>query len=187
MGTRCPHDCQLEAGDTILQYPQFFTQTQGLYNMTTNNLNIRKAKLNDADGIHQLVNSMAKKDLMLPRALSEIYENIRDFYICEIDGKLIGCSALHITWIDLAEIRSVVVDCDYQGKGIGNKLVNQCLDEAKEIGLKKIFALTYVSGFFRKLGFTDISKEELPHKIWNDCIKCPKFPNCNEEALIKNI
>ena len=150
-------------------------------------MRIRKATLKDAKSIQTVIDKFAKKDKMLPRSLSEIYENIRDFFICQDKGKIIGISALHILWENLAEIRSVAVLQEYQNKGIGKKLVEQCLKEVKALGVKKIFALTYNPEFFRKLGFKDIDKNALPQKIWGDCLRCPKFPECEEVAVIKTL
>ena len=150
-------------------------------------LQIKKAVITDTKAIHTLVNQFANKDEMLPRSLNEIYENIRDFYVCLENDKIIGVAALHILWEDLAEIRSVAVSQNYQGKGIGKKLVNKCLIEAKTLGIKKVFALTYHPGFFKELGFNDIDKNDLPQKIWGECLKCHKFPECNELAVIMEL
>lgn len=148
-------------------------------------MQIKKATLKDTKLIHALVNKFAKKDEMLLRSLSEIYENIRDFFICRDNGKIVGVSALHILWDNLAEIRSMAILKKYQQKGIGKKLVEHCLKEAKALGVKRVFALSYNPEFFRKLGFKDIDKKNLPQKIWGDCLKCPKFPKCEEIAVIK--
>jgi amino-acid N-acetyltransferase len=150
-------------------------------------LNIKKATIRDVSSIYSLVNECAKKDAMLPRSLNEIYENLRDFFICSDKGKIIGTSALHILWDNLAEIRSIAVLREYQNKGIGKKLVKECLKEAKVLRIKKVFALTYNQSFLKKLGFKNINKNNLPQKIWGDCIKCPKFPKCDEVAVIKTI
>ena len=145
---------------------------------------IRKATVPDAQEIQKLINSFAERDAMLPRALSVIYENIRDFYVLEDDdGRIIGCCALHVTWGDLAEVKSLAVSEDAHGKGYGKLLVAACLAEAKELGVPKVFALTYVPGFFEKMGFKRVDKATLPHKIWSECINCPKFPDCGEEAV----
>ncbi|MBI5099259.1 MAG: N-acetyltransferase [Nitrospirae bacterium] len=150
-------------------------------------LQIKKAVITDTKLIHTLVNQFANKDEMLPRSLNEIYENIRDFYVCLENDKIIGVAALHILWEDLAEIRSVAVSQNYQGKGIGKKLVKKCLIEAETLGIKKVFALTYHPGFFKELGFNDIDKNALPQKIWGECLKCHKFPECNELAVIMEL
>lgn len=147
----------------------------------------RKATLSDAKAIHALVNSFAVKNRMLPRSLNDIYELIRDFFICNIKDKVIAVCSLHIVWEDLAEIRSVAVLKNYQRKGIGSRLVNRCLKEARSLGARNVFALTYHPEFFKHLGFEDIDKNELPHKIWGDCLKCPKFPDCEEVAVIKKL
>jgi len=145
---------------------------------------IRKAKMSDARVIHSLIDYYAKKREMLPRPLQEIYEYLRDFWVYEADGKVVGVCALHFAWENLAEIRSLAVDPDYRQKRIGSDLAKKCIEEAKEFEIEKIFALTYHSDFFIKLGFTQVDKKELPHKVWGDCLKCPLFPDCNEEAVM---
>jgi amino-acid N-acetyltransferase len=149
------------------------------------NFSFRKAIISDGKSIHKLISKFADKNAMLPRSLNEIYENIRDFYICLADNKIVAVSALHILWEDLGEIRSIAVSNKYQGKGLGRKLIKQCMKEAKSLGLKKVFALTYFPDFFKDNDFKDISKDALPHKIWGDCLKCAKFPDCEEVAVIK--
>lgn len=146
-----------------------------------------KATIKDARDIHALVNKFAKKDNMLPRSLNDIYENIRDYFICRDNKTLVAAAALHVLWEDLAELRSIAVLNKYQGQGLGKKLVSLCLKEAQNLGISKVFALTYRKAYFLKLGFEDIDKNELPHKIWGDCLKCPKFPDCDEVAVIKFI
>lgn len=148
------------------------------------NIIIRKAVIKDVKKIHKIINDMASQDLMLPRSLNQIYENIRDFYVCEIERKVIGCAALHVLWSNLAEVKSVAVRTKYQRQGLGRLLVNHCLEDAQVLGLEIVFALTYQPSFFEKLGFEKVSKRKLPHKIWTECIRCPKFPNCNEEAVM---
>ncbi len=147
-------------------------------------MKIRKASVKDVKIIHKLINEFAKKGDMLPRSLNELYENLRDFYVIEENSEVKGTCALHILWEDLAEIRSLAVKREYQNKGIGSLLVKKCLKEAKKLGIKNVFVLTYVPEFFKKLGFKEIDKSRLPQKIWGDCIKCPKFPECDESALI---
>lgn len=144
---------------------------------------IRKARVPDVPEIHRLINTFAERDAMLPRALSTIYENLRDFVVAEVDGRVAGCCALHVTWEDLAEVKSLAVDESLQGQGLGAKLVQVCLDEARQMGLPSVFALTYVPDFFEKMGFSRVDKATLPHKIWSECINCPKFPDCGEEAV----
>jgi amino-acid N-acetyltransferase len=148
---------------------------------------VEKAKISDVAQMHKLINYFADKGLMLPRPLSEIYENIRDYFVCKDDEKVIGCAALHITWSDLAEIKSVAVNEDRQKQGIGDLLIKACLSEAEVIGIPTVFCLTYQPGFFKKFGFSQIEKMELPQKVWSECFRCPKFPNCDEIALIYHI
>ena len=150
-------------------------------------LKFKKASIKDVKAIHSLINKFAKKYDMLPRALNEIYENLRDHFICMEDETVVAVAALHVLWEDLAEIRSVAVSQKYQRQGVGKRLIKSCLKEAQNLGINKVFALTYHPEFFKELGFQDIDKNELPHKIWGDCLKCPKFPDCNEVAVIKEI
>ena len=157
---------------------------------TLNRNTIRKAYINEAGQIHRMLGHFAGQGLLLPRSLSEIYEHIRDFFVMEDNsakGGIIGVCALDICWEDLAEIRSLAVMEDCQGKNYGSLLVNRCLEEASSMGIKKVFALTYVTGFFLKTGFKEIEKSALPHKIWADCFKCPKFPDCDEIAMMKKL
>jgi len=148
---------------------------------------IRKAKIEDITQIQDLINSFAKLDLMLPRALNELYENLRDFWVAQEKNKIIGCAALHISWDDLAEIKSLAVEKKRQDKGIGKELVKVCLEEAKTLGARKVFVLTYKPGYFKKIGFRRVKHAQLPHKIWAECINCCKFPNCQEVALLKKL
>lgn len=151
---------------------------------------IRKARINEAGQIHRILGHYAGQGILLPRSLSEIYEHIRDFFIVEDsseNGKITGVCSLDICWEDLAEIRSLAVMEDCQRRDYGALLVNICLEEAASMGIKKVFALTYVPDFFLKLGFKQIEKSALPHKIWADCLKCPKFPDCDEIAMMKVI
>jgi len=148
---------------------------------------IRKAQIADVKNIQKLLMTFANKGDMLSRSLSELYESLRDFYVEERDGVLLGAAALHVVWEDLAEVRSVAVTEDAGRKGIGGCLVQACISEAREIGLKRIFCLTYKPDFFAKHGFRLVDKAELPHKVWGDCIKCPKFPDCDENAMILDL
>ena len=146
---------------------------------------IRKAKIKDIKQIQSIINTFAEQDLMLPRSLNELYDNLRDFWVFEKNKEIVGCCALHVCWQDLAEIKSLAVIKCRQKTGIGTQLVTVCIAEAKEMGAKKIFALTYKPDFFRKFGFRKIRHVDLPHKVWAECINCPKFPNCQEIALLK--
>ena len=148
---------------------------------------IRKAVIGDIKTIHRLVNDFAKKEDMLPRALNELYESIRDFFVYENHGEIGGVCALRILWEDLAEIRSLAVRKEFQRSGIGRLLLKRCLKEAKDLGIKRVFALTYQPEFFKKNGFSDIDKAKLPQKIWGDCLKCHKFPECDEHSVITHL
>jgi len=134
--------------------------------------------------MHKLINYFADKGEMLPRPLSELYEQIRDYFIVRDGERVIACAALHVNWSDLAEIKSVAVAEDIQRKGLGNLLIKACLEDAMTLGIPTVFCLTYKPAFFEKLGFTQLDKMELPQKVWNECFRCPKFPNCDEIALI---
>ncbi|WP_041278825.1 N-acetyltransferase [Desulfotalea psychrophila] len=144
---------------------------------------IRNATMADVPHIHSLLNDFAERGVLLGRSISSLYDKIRDFVVYEEDGEVVGVCALQISWENLAEIRSLAVVDGAQGRGIGRQLVETCLAEARAFKITKIFTLTYQDAFFRRLGFYDIDKKDLPHKIWSDCLHCPKFPNCDENAL----
>jgi len=149
---------------------------------------LRKAQINDVKEIQKLLTTYASRGDMLSRSLSELYESLRDVYVeLADDGRILGAAALHIVWDDLAEVRSVAVAEDVGRKGVGSALVKACIAEARELGLKRIFCLTYKPEFFGKLGFVLVDKSTLPHKVWGDCIKCPKFPDCDENAMTLNL
>lgn len=147
-------------------------------------IKIEKACIKDVSQMHRLINYFADRDEMLARPLSEIYENIRDYFVVREGDKVIACVALHVMWEDLAEIKSLAVAEGSQKRGVGSQLVLACLEEAKGLGLGTIFCLTYKPAFFERAGFSQIDKMELPHKVWTECFRCPKFPNCDEVALI---
>ena len=148
---------------------------------------IRKAVIGDIKTIHKLLNDYGEQGLLLPRSLSELYNHLRDFFVAEDDDQrrtVLGVCALGICWEDLAEIRSLAVSENQKGKRIGSQLVGACITEARSLGLKKVFTLTYAPGFFSRLGFKEVRKSALPHKVWADCLKCPKFPDCDETAML---
>jgi amino-acid N-acetyltransferase len=141
--------------------------------------------MSDVKGIHQLIADYAKKGDMLPRSLADIYENLRDYFVFLGDGgELVGSAAIHIMWEDLAEVRSLAVREGKMRRGVGTQLVESCISEAIVLGIDRVFALTYKPEFFEKLGFHIVDKAELPQKIWTDCLKCSKFPDCDEVALV---
>lgn len=145
---------------------------------------VEKAKIKDVEQMHQLINYFANRSEMLPRPLSELYENIRDFYVLRQGERVIACAALHVAWSDLAEIKSVAVAEDSQDQGLGIQLIEACLEEARVLGIPTVFCLTYKPSFFEKLGFSQVEKMELPRKVWTECYRCPKFPDCDEVALV---
>ncbi len=172
---------------------------------------VTKADIADARAIHDLVNLYAQRGDMLPRTMGEVYENLRDFFVVRApsalrqaqegpgsrpgespketgqSGGFLGCVALHIVWSDLAEVKSLAVPEDAQARGLGSLLVQACIDEARRIGLDRVFALTYRPAFFERLGFVQADVMTLPRKVWNECYRCPKFPSCNEIALVLDL
>jgi amino-acid N-acetyltransferase len=150
-------------------------------------MKVDRAKVSDAISMHQMISHFADKGEILPRALSEIYEDIRDYFVVRKGNQVIACAALHVTWVDLAEIRSLAVDEKEQNQKIGSLLIQACLEEAKELGIPRVFCLVRKPAFFEKHGFKLIDKMELPQKVWVECYRCPKFPNCDEVALIRQL
>ena len=139
--------------------------------------------LEDAEAIYELANYYAEKGEMLSRARHQIYENIRDFIVAEDEGAVVGMGALHVMWSDLAEVRTVAVAEGHKRRGIGFNIVEELLKEGKSLGVNKVFALTYQPEFFGACGFTLEPKENMPQKVWMECINCPKFPNCDEICM----
>jgi len=148
---------------------------------------IRQAKVQDAEAIKALIEFWAKKDSMLSRSLSEIYQNIGSFKVFEEQSKIIGCAYLSVIWKELAEIRSLAVKEEHANNGIGSKLVLALEEDALSLGIQKTFTLTTVPEFFKKIGYVVEDKAKMPPKIWADCINCTKFPNCDEEVLVKKL
>jgi len=148
---------------------------------------VDRARVGDANSMHRLISRFADKGEVLPRALSEIYDGIRDYFVVRKGGRVIACAALHVTWVDLAEIRSLAVDEKEQNQRVGSALVRACLEEARELGIPKVFCLVRKPAFFKKHGFQLIDKKELPQKVWAECYRCPKFPDCDEIALMRQL
>lgn len=148
---------------------------------------IRKARLNDVKEIQRLIKQYSTRGDILPRSLVELYDHLRDFFVYIKNRKIVGICALHVCWEDLGEIRSLAVQEDMRKMGIGLALVKACLKEAKALGIKRVFALTYRPDFFERLAFKVVDKSILPHKIWTDCLKCVKFPDCDEVAMLKEL
>jgi amino-acid N-acetyltransferase len=150
-------------------------------------IKLRRARAGDVPPVQRLINHFAERDEMLPRSLSEIYENLRDFVVAEADGELAGCCALHVTWGDLAELKSLAVRQSRRGMGLGDKLVKWCLKDGRTLGVPRVFVLTYIPEYFRRFGFQTVEKAELPQKVWSECIRCPKFPDCGEVGMVLDL
>ena len=148
---------------------------------------VHRATIADVEKMHELINVFAQKGLMLPRSRNQFYQDIRDFFVAEKGGEFAGCGALHVTWSDLCEVRSLAVVEKFQGNGVGHHIVKRLLEDAHALKLPRVFALTYQRAFFESMGFTEIDKDELPHKVWGECINCPKFPNCDETAVVLDL
>ncbi|MBM7868508.1 N-acetyltransferase [Heliobacterium gestii] len=148
---------------------------------------LRKARMHDVEDIHGLISDSAAEGLMLARSRSLLYEGLRDITVAVEEGQIIGTGSLHILWEDLAEIRGLAIRKEARGRGIGKDIVEMLIEEAKNLGIDRVFALTYQEGFFRKCGFEVVQKEQLPHKVWKECIDCPKFPNCDEVAMLLHV
>ena len=148
---------------------------------------MRKATLQDVKAIHHLIAEQAKFGHILPRAMTELYAQVRDFTVLSLEGsdEIVGCGALHFVWEDLAEVRSLAVTTECQHRGIGTELIEALLEEARQMGVKQVFVLTARTGLFERCGFTTMEKSLLPHKIWADCLRCTKFPDCDEIALAR--
>jgi amino-acid N-acetyltransferase len=144
---------------------------------------LRRALVADVVGMQRLINKHAERGDMLPRALHELYEDIRDFFVIDEDGEIMGCAALHVNWANLAEVKSVVVDEAAQRRGYGRQLVDACIADARALGVSTLYCLTYRPDFFGSLGFTEVDRNSLPRKVWSECVRCPKFTNCTEIAM----
>ena len=148
-------------------------------------MKIRSAKVTDVKEIHKLVEYYANNKEMLHRSLNSIYENIQEYVVTEDEaGKIAACGALHVAWEDLAEIKALAVAEQYKKQGLGKKIVHKLQKNAEELGVSKVFALSFKPDFFIKLGYKVIPKETLPHKIWSECINCHLFPDCGEVPLL---
>jgi amino-acid N-acetyltransferase len=145
---------------------------------------IRQATIHDVPQMQAIVNSHAELGKMLFKSYAELYENLRDFAVYEVDGEVVGCTALAIIWADMTEIRSLAVAPGHMGRGIGRRLVEWCIDEARRLQIRKIMSLTYEQKFFEKFGFIVVPKEALPLKVWSDCVRCPKRDGCDEIAMV---
>jgi amino-acid N-acetyltransferase len=147
-------------------------------------MDARKATVEDAEGIHALISKFADDGLLLPRTMGEIYRDIMEFFVCADEDGVAACGTLRVYGDELAELRSIAVSPERKGEGLGSGIVEACLAEARRLGVPSVFVLTFESGFFAKFGFEPVEKSRLPHKIWSDCVDCPKFPDCDEEAML---
>ena len=159
------------------------------YQMDVYNMGItyRDAIFDDVEALHKLLNDYAGEGLMLSRSRNSIYENIRDYIVAVEDAKVVGVGALHMVWDKLAEIRSLAIEHDYKSKNIGREIVRQLEEEGRRLGVETFFALTYQPGFFDKCGYTEVPNNSLPQKVWKECVHCPKYPYCDETAMIKKV
>ena len=148
---------------------------------------LRRARVADVLGIQRLINTFADRDEMLPRSLNELYENLRDYLVAEEESEIVGCCSLHVTWADLAEVKGLAVAEGQRGRGLGARLVSACLDEARNLGVPRIFVLTYIPDYFARFGFHRVEKADLPQKVWAECIRCPKFPDCGEIGMMLDL
>ncbi len=148
---------------------------------------IRAARLEDVEGIHALLRHFSDHGVLLPRSHSDLYQSLREFLVVEAHGTIIACGALQIFTHELGEVRSLAVAPRHANLGLGHDLVRRIEEEALEIGLSRLMALTYATGFFHKLGFRTVEMSELPEKVWGACINCYKFMNCDEIAVLKNL
>ena len=145
---------------------------------------VRKAMISDVKSIHALLMQAALKGQLLPRALAYLYGHVRNFFVLEMDGRIVACTALAPVWEDLAEVCSLVVDEAYRGRGLGRVMVDACIQDCPTVGIRKLFALTYQEKFFNHIGFRTVEKDILPQKIWADCVHCPKYPDCDEFEVL---
>lgn len=153
---------------------------------------VRAARLADVARIHEIINSHAELGKMLFKSYAQLYEDLRDFAVAEIVDesgvtKIAGCVAVGLIWADLAEVRSLAVDESFIGRGVGRKLVEWCVDDARRVGIRKLMSLTYEQTFFERLGFIVVEKETLPLKVWSDCVRCPKNQHCDEIAMVREL
>jgi len=152
------------------------------------NVNLRKARMGDVRAMHRLLSHFADKRELLPRAISEVYENLQQFYVAEVDGQIVGTCALYVTWENLAEVKALAVDEAHQGQGIGKQLMEACMQVARDLEIRRLFTLTLRPGFFERYGFRHVTKEQLPHKVWTECVRCIYFPEkCVEYAMVLDL
>jgi amino-acid N-acetyltransferase len=150
-------------------------------------MNTRPAQADDVPALYELIKTHAERGKMILRPLDELYTNLREFFVADDDGRVVGCAATHIFWSDLAELKCVAVHDDYQGRGVGRAICEACLADLRRLGVRRVFTLTGTTGFFEKIGYRKVDKDSLPRFIWGECVRCPSFPVCNEEALVREV
>jgi amino-acid N-acetyltransferase len=148
---------------------------------------LRRARVPDVPAMQRIINFYADRNEMLPRSLNELYENVRDYFVLEREGEVIGCCAMHVTWSDLGEVKGLAVRDESRGRRLGEMLVHACLSDAREFGVARLFVLTYIPDYFERFGFRRVEKAELPQKVWTECIRCPKFPDCGEVSMVLDL
>ena len=151
-------------------------------------MQIRRATVADVPAMGQIINDCAEFGLMLPRSMSSLYENVREFHVAEDsggDGRVVGVCGLSVVWANLAEVCALAVAPDQRGLGLGRKLVEACINEARVLGIRTIMSLTYERAFFEKLGFSVVDRQKLPLKVWSECVRCPKNQACDEIAMTR--
>lgn len=147
-------------------------------------LTVRQATMRDVDAMLEIINEYARQGLMLPRTKLSVCENLQSFIVAHDGDTVVGVAGLHILWEDLAEIRSLAIAEKAKGMGVGKHLVLHLVEQCRNLGIKRVLALTYQKAFFEKCGFWIVAKETLPQKVWKDCINCSKLPMCDEIAMI---
>jgi amino-acid N-acetyltransferase len=170
--------------DTITQIPQEAHVTAAESKESTNLPVLRKARLSDVPALFKLIHQYAVEEVMLPRALPELYENIWEFTVAEKDGQMAACGALRLYNEEVAEIRSLCVDPQMKTSGLGRTVTRQLMYEAEGLGLRRVFALTVVPDFFSKMGFYPVERGALPQKVWRDCLQCEKYFRCDEVTVV---
>ena len=160
------------------------TYDDGMSVLKNTRLLVRPAVAADIPAVHNLIQWHAQKGRMILRGFDELYADLRSFMVAEDNGELVGCASVHLFWSDLAELKCVAVNETQQGRGIGRKVVDACHADLRRLGIERSFALTGATTFFEKLGYRVVAKESLPRFIWGECVRCPSFPVCNEEALV---
>ena len=148
-------------------------------------MTLQCAQTVDAEAICSLINYYAERGLMLHRSMESAYSSLREFQVvADDDGRIVGCVAVDIFWADLAEVKSLAVAPDMVGQGIGGQLLSAAIEDARRMGVKRLFTLTYEQGFFQRQGFEVIDRNTLPEKVWRECLACSKADACDEIAMM---